>query len=656
MKTSVKGRPMLSVMVGLFLFIPAFCEDSVEQEPEDLQKLLDVKINTAAKYTQSISEAPASVTIITAEEIERFGCRTLDEILMRVKGFYITYDRNYSYVGVRGFSRPTDYNNRVLILLNGNATTDNIWGSTFIGTELGLDVDVIERIEIVRGPGSALYGTNAMLAVINIITKDGKALDGLRLTVQPGSYGKIQGGFHFGKESKNGLDFLVSGRCGKIDGADLYFEEYDEPATNNGIAEGLDWDEYYGIFTSLKYKNFSMQGIFSSREKGIPTASYETIFNDDRHKTLDQWRFIELKYRGNISYNKKIMVRGHFNHYVFEGAYPYEESLWGERSIGKWFGLETQFDWDIRPDNRLIVGAEYKKHFRALYHSWDEEGDYFNQDFPFFQWAAFIQDEYQILDNLSFTVGIRYDKYSDRKGSVNPRAALIFNLSKSTTLKLLYGNAYRAPSIYEIYYESEDEAKANPSIKPEKIMTIEAVLEQQFGKGVLGILSLYRFEMKGLIEQWLDPSDELLQFQNIEKVRGTGIEAGLNVQLKNGFRGYVNYIFQNSKNVQLDETISNSPAHVFKLGVSVPVFKHFFASLETFYESSRRTVQETRTAPFLLTNIHFSSEPLFRHFKFSFQIRNLFDTEYRTPAGYEHFQTSLVQPGRTFTLKVELIF
>lgn len=645
---------------GIFLFRPIIYGETSKTEDEDsLKKLLEIKISTAAKYDQTVNEAPASVTIITAEEIEQFGYRTLEEVLMRVRGFYITNDRNYSYVGVRGFSRPSDYNNRVLLLLNGATTTDNIWGSSSIGNEFGLDIDAIERIEIVRGPGSALYGTNAMLTVINIITKKGKAVDGLKLTLQPGSFGKIQGGIRLGKEFKNGPDLFVSAHIGDIKGQDLYFEEFADPETNNGIAEGLDWEKYHGIFASLKYKNFSLQGLVTSRQKGVPTASYDTAFNDDRNKTLDTRNFFEIKYKGNISYNTNFMLRGYYHYIKYYGAYPYDDpdyvTLWEEESKEMWFGFETQFRWDIGPDNRLIIGAEYRNHYRVSYLSWDEFETEFEDDFPFHDYAIYIQDEYQVLKNLSLMLGLRYDKYSDRGGaSLTPRAALIYNPFSDTTLKLLYGNAYRAPNIYETYYESEDEAKANPFIKREKINTFEMIVEQRFNKQVFGILSLYNFQMRGLIEQVIDPADELLQFQNLEKVKGNGVEAELNVKLKNGLNGYFNYNLQQTRNVIRDEKITNSPSHIIKLGLSVPVFKHFFASIETFYESGRITLNGNRTKSFLLTNCHLSSGKLFNIFKFSFQIRNLFDAAYHTPAGYEHIQDSFLQNGRSFTFKIEL--
>ncbi|RKY92668.1 TonB-dependent receptor, partial [candidate division KSB1 bacterium] len=163
-----------------------------EQDIKDfsLNALLNIKISTAAKYAQKVSEAPASVTIITSEDIERYGYRTLDEILMSVRGFYTRNDRNYVYVGLRGFSRLTDYDNRILVLLDGHTLNEDIYGAPSFGTDLGIDPNIIERVEIVRGPGSALYGTGAMFAIINIITKKGNIIDGLNLRAETGSYGR----------------------------------------------------------------------------------------------------------------------------------------------------------------------------------------------------------------------------------------------------------------------------------------------------------------------------------------------------------------------------------------------------------------------------------------------------------------------------------
>src|SRR6187200_432573 len=120
-----------------------------------LEDLLKLKVNTvyaASKFEQEIVQAPAAVSIITAEEIQNHGYRTLADVLRSVRGFYVSYDRNYSYVGVRGFQRPGDYNGRILLLVNGHQLNDTIFESALLGTESPIDLSVIDRVEVVRGP------------------------------------------------------------------------------------------------------------------------------------------------------------------------------------------------------------------------------------------------------------------------------------------------------------------------------------------------------------------------------------------------------------------------------------------------------------------------------------------------------------------------
>jgi iron complex outermembrane receptor protein len=374
---------------------------------------------------------------------------------------------------------------------------------------------------------------------------------------------------------------------------------------------------------------------------------------------MDGWRFLELKYKTKFSYNTEFMARSYFCNYIYYGTFPYDSeeytTLWEEESDGRWLGFESQFNWDIGPANRLVTGVEYKNHIRTFYKAWDDYETIFDNNFPFTEFSCYAQDEHQLLESLSIILGVRYDRYSDRGKFFSPRAALVYNPSGRTTLKLLYGRAFRAPNIYELYYESPDEAKSNPFLNEEKINTFETVIEQKLSDSISGVLSLYRYEMRDLIEQKFDFTDELLQFQNIEKVSGNGIEVGLNAYFKNGFLFYLNGAVQEAKNVLLEEKISNSPTYIFKTGLSVPTLKYFFISLEAFYESRRLTLHGSWTKPFLLANFHLCSRTISDFCKFSLQIKNLFDVEYSTPAGFEHFQYVLTQNGRTFTLQLDLI-
>ena len=121
-------------------------------------------------------EAPASVTIINKDEIKKYGYRNLADILRSVRGFFVTNDRNYQYLGVRGFNRPGDYNTRILLLVDGHRLNDGLYDQAPIGYDFPVDIDLIDRVEVIRGPSSSIYGTNAFFAVVNVITRNGREL------------------------------------------------------------------------------------------------------------------------------------------------------------------------------------------------------------------------------------------------------------------------------------------------------------------------------------------------------------------------------------------------------------------------------------------------------------------------------------------------
>ena len=132
---------------------------------------MNIPVYAASRHEQKSSEAPASVTIVTSEEIRRYGWRTMLDILRSIRGFYASYDRNYSSIGVRGILRPGDYNTRILVLVDGHRVNDMLYGQSGLTYDFPIDVDLIDRVEVVRGPSSSLYGSNAFLAVVNVTTR-----------------------------------------------------------------------------------------------------------------------------------------------------------------------------------------------------------------------------------------------------------------------------------------------------------------------------------------------------------------------------------------------------------------------------------------------------------------------------------------------------
>jgi outer membrane receptor for ferrienterochelin and colicin len=189
-------RLMTAVVVLALTAIPSRADDPVARMP--LDQVLETPISTAAKYDQQTSSVAASVTVITAEEIERYGWTTLDEAIQSVRGMFVTNDRNDSTIGVRGIGRPNDANVRILILLDGHTMNGGVWGEAANTGALALDLGMVEKIGIVRGPASALYGSHAMLAVINIITRRADSLDGMAVSALLGSFGRREFSFRSG--------------------------------------------------------------------------------------------------------------------------------------------------------------------------------------------------------------------------------------------------------------------------------------------------------------------------------------------------------------------------------------------------------------------------------------------------------------------------
>ena len=278
-----------------------------------LEDLGEIRVDTvvgASKHEQKTTEAPSSVSIVTKDDIKKYGHRTLADILNSVRGFYVTYDRSYSYIGVRGFSRPGDFGGRMLLMVDGHRLNDGIYDTAASGTDFPLDVDLIDRVEVIRGPGSSLYGNNAFFEVINVITRRGRDFAGAELSGSYGSFDTWTGRASYGQRFTNGVEFLVSGTLYDSAGQDrLSYPEF--------VAEDLDGGWARNAFASLSYKDFTLQGGYSRRQKDWPTAAYDTVPNsqDPRLFSTDERAWADLKFQHEFGEEWLVMARGYFDRY-----------------------------------------------------------------------------------------------------------------------------------------------------------------------------------------------------------------------------------------------------------------------------------------------------------------------------------------------------
>ena len=634
--------------------------DLTELAPEELMKIEVETVYTASRFEQKVTEAPSSVSIVTADEIRKYGYRTLADILRSLRSFYITYDRNYSYVGVRGFGHAGDYNSRILLLVDGHRINDNLYDSAPLGTEFVVDVDMIDRVEVIRGPGSSLYGNNAFFAVINVITKRGRDLGGVELSGDTGSFDSYKGRLSYGRLFSKGLEALVSGSIYDSGGDSLFFSEFDYPRTNNGFTGHTDYDRFYNTLAKLSYAGLVLEGVYSSRTKGIPTAPYGTDFNDGRNKSTDEWWFADLKYNRSLGKNLDVMGRLFYDSYEFDGGYVYSGNVDRDLAHGRWWGAEAQLAASLMDRHRLVLGAEYRDNIRQDQESFftDPYGLIYEDKRRSDIWAFYLQDEFTILRNLILSAGARYDHYSTFGGTFNPRLALIYTPVDGTVLKFLYGSAFRAPNVFELYNQDPTAPqKANPGLQPETIDTYELICEHYMGSHIWGTINGFYYTIKDLIVLVTDPSDGFLVYRNLSRVDAKGIEAELDGKWENGWAGRVSYSYQDARDSDTGQPLVNSPRNLAKLDLTVPLLRDkIFLGIEEQLTDRRKTLAGRYTKLFFVTNLTLFSRNLLKNLELSASVYNLFDYRYGDPGGSENVQDVIQQDGTTFRVKLTYRF
>lgn len=624
-----------------------------------IEDLARVKVFSASRHLEESRQAPAAVSIITAEQIRRYGWRTLADILNSVRGFYTAYDRNYTYLGVRGFMRPGDYNSRILLLINGHRVNENVYDSALLGTEFPLDLDLIERIEIVRGPSSSLFGTNAVFGVINVITRRPTPEAMVEASADTSSFfgrtGRLASSFRRGR-----LSALVSGSLYRSAGqSQLFFPEFASPATNKGIAADIDGDRYAHTFTDLQYGNFRIQGLYSSRMKIIPTASYETNFNDPGTHTTDTRGYFDVGYHRSISSRTDLDLRGYYDAYRYSGTYAYggtnSPSRYLNLDLGTadWAGVEGTLGHQFGK-HRITVGTDYEYSFRVDQRNYNAGEPPIVDDHRTPSWgAAFGEAELNLLPQLSFRAGARLDWFDTFGGQLSPRIALIYSPNSRTSVKYIFGRAFRAPNAYESYYTDNVSIVApTRPLQPENIQSHEVVIERNVTPWLGMTAGAFRDNMQNLIDQVPDPATGFTHFVNVGRDHSQGIEFELTSKWASGFSARASYTLTEAKEYVAQQRQDNFARHTAKLHAALPLSQRAFAGFELLYSSAQESNQETRIPPWFLGNITLSTRPLWGSWEFSTSCYNVFDRRWYTPAPPGLRQAEIQQDGRTIRFKI----
>jgi len=651
----------LRILAIFVLTVIAVAQETTKDLSEaSLEELANITVYTASRHTQKVSDAPSSVTVITRDEIQKYGYRTLADILRSVRGFDITYDRNYTYAGVRGINRPETYNSRVLLMINGLRTNNNIYEQAMLGPEFPLDIDLIERVEIVRGPSSSLYGTSAFFAVINVITRKTDQLKGGELDFDSASFGTYQGRASYGGEYR-GADIVLSSGFYDSQGQTLFYPEFNSPATNNGLARNADYETYQHFLATVSFRGFTFQGIYGARTKGIPTGAFDTVFDDSRTHTFDNERYLDLGYQHPLGKGWDVTGRTSVGRYVYDGIFVYgpaqpggSDVLNGDFARGTWWNGELKLQQSLDRNN-LTFGTEFRDNLQ-------QDQVNYNID-PFLQYissrppssviaALYGQDEFTLTRKLSLSAGVRYDHYYNFGGTANPRLGLIYHPFSQTAFKLLYGTAFRAPSAYEMYYYGLGEFQANLHLQPESIKTYEVVVEQSLGEHLQLSTGVFQNQVSRLINE-VPNSTGYLVFENTASAHVDGFSAELDARLPNGLQGKASYSYSANQNMQARQTFTSSPAQLAKLNLIVPLLRQkLFAGLDAQFNGPAITETGASTSSFQVVNLTLLGHTVGEHLDISASVYNVLDKKYFDPAPAGLPEDRIQQDGRSLRLKL----
>ncbi len=610
---------------------------------------------SASRHEQPVTKAPAAVDVITSEQIKRYGWRTVAAMLGSLPGFLSTYDRAYHHVGVRGFAPPGDYNTRILVLIDGHRVNESLQDYAGLGRDFLVDVENIERVEVVRGPASSLYGSSAVFAVVNVITQRGRDLQGVRLGAEVASYDSHQGQVSYGNKFANGVEGLVSASYYHSEGHDsLHFPSV-------GTAHNMDDDQVERLFGKFGFGDFTLSGGFMQREKFLPTGTRSTIFDDPSLHYHDSRAYADLNYHHYFDGDWDVTGRLFWDSYEFDDDLPYRNL--GQRIVNidtwstQWFGGEALASHHFFETHHVTVGGEYRRNFMQHMANQDLQPYqmYADNRLSSSVYGVYLQDEWSLLDNLQLNAGGRYDYYDSFGGTFNPRLGLVYQPLAGTTLKLLYGTAFRAPNAFETYYTCcSGSWIGNPSLKPERIETYEFVWEQRLNEYLDLRFSPFYNRLSDLID--LETlAGGVRQFHNHGDAEAHGLETQLQLRYE-AVEGRVSYTYQQNRNADTDSP-ANSPAHMIKFNLSAPLWSDkLFAGLEVQYVSSRATVASQRTAAYALTNLTLFSRRWLPGVELSGGVYNLFDHNYADPASPPLRPDVVAQDGRNFRLRFGLEF
>ena len=558
---------------------------------------------SASRVKENIKKTPVNITVIDEDTIQNMGANNLLDVLRIVPGMGVSQSNVYiDKIESRGIK--TWFGEKVLFMLDGHSLNVDLLNGGATGAYKYFPVEIIQRLEVIKGPASALYGENAFSAVINIITKKSSDIDGTIASLKFGSDNTKTANLLYGKKYE---EFEVTANINykDSDGDKRYISS--DVVGNSGTTDPHSKSLYAYLF--LKHDNgFYIKGNINSIDDGPKYGVVHALNDEDNSKRKSY--FVEVGYKKKISDIYSLHARAYHDKYIVENRweiYPegFPDPIFTDGLVAQTnyktqkTGAEVLFT--IKKENYTVVsGVSYEyqavkdptQHanynpltgapLSGMQNFSDPNSNFTSEENRYF-YAAYSELLYDMNNEIRFNIGFRYDNYSDFGKALNPRVGASWIVNKNNNIKLMYSEAFRAPTFAELYNKNNPAIMGNPNLDPEKVNTIEFNIENTSIENLRASLTLFNSEIKDviLIDNGLH--------HNLGKLETEGLEVELKYSLNRGSYVLANYAYKNPKNKDsgMDlEDIAKSEAY-FALNYRINKYFNLYTDLNYIGKQTR---------------------------------------------------------------------
>ena len=665
------------------------------------------EVSVATGTNQSTARAPAITSVITASDIEAIGATDLDEVLETVPGLHVSR-RGLGYAPIYSFRGIYTQNNpQTLLLINGIPMTSLLLGNrSFVWG--GMPVNNIARIEIVRGPGSAVFGADAFAGVINIITKTKDEIDGTEIGTRVGSFDTYDAYLLHG-DKVAGFDVALSleyhdteGHGRQID-ADMQTAYDNIFGTNVSLAPGSVNLQQRNFDANLDISrgNWRLHTAYQGRKNqgtGIGPAAALTPLRLTGDRISTSLTYHNPKLTKNWDVTAQLSFFDHkssspLNGWIFPpGAFggTYPQGLFSNGSSSErhtYLNLSGLYSGLNKHTLRLGIGYHYGDFYevkelrnigidpttRLPLPPGSKIVDFTDTPYTLIpekarqNWHIFLQDAWIFAPDWELTTGIRYDEYSDFGSTINPRLALVWQMAPNLFSKLLYGRAFRAPAFRELYMNDYVlTAVGNPNLQPETIDTLELAFDYRARKNLHLALNLFAYEWRDVARFLPIPTNpKVFMVQNAAKQEGRGFEVEARWLVTKNFSVLANYSYQHAVD-ENDHDPGLAPHQTSYLRTDWLVYPNWYLNTQINWVADRkRAFGDPRTAVDDYTTVDLTlrrKDIRQRHWNFAVGVRNLFDSDVREPStgpsqnGIINIPNDLPLAGRNYFMELRYRF